>query len=133
MSENVPVARFPRDPASAAAEVKSLLPHQKGENPIRILSFLMPHLRRGRIRFAQIQREGHTLPSRALPMRTWNLVRILIAPLRKSNGHPDRGGRSFCIERRLRQTGSQSCKEYLSRKINNRVEKKTKFMYHLEK
>ena len=35
--------------------------------------FLVPRLRRDMIRFAQT-REGHTLPSRALPMRICGLI-----------------------------------------------------------
>ncbi len=50
-------------------DFKSRLAHQKRGNPNRISPFLVPRLRRGRIRCAQT-RKRTPVPSRALPMQT---------------------------------------------------------------
>ena len=61
--------------------------HQKGENPNRILSFLVARLRRAMIRFAQILGREYPIPSQARPMRdeAWPVSDCPGAPRQKNS------------------------------------------------
>ena len=67
--------------------IKVLFLCQKGENPNRILSFLVAHLLRAKIRFAQICRKEYPIPSgtapcETKPVRIWTAL-FLVPRLRR--------------------------------------------------
>ena len=75
---------------------KALFLCQKGENPNRILSFLVASLRLAMIRFAQTGRREYPLPSGTAPCET-KVVRFwAVWVLRRKDRVPERG---IAIER----------------------------------
>ena len=92
---------FSRDPLTLGSRliwvwIWSSVLRQKRESPNRALSFLVPRLRRGSIRFAQLSREGHTLPSRALPMPAFPPLRVPVFVLhQKRRDDPLQSERTF--------------------------------------